>query len=186
MHYSPFSILHLSRHIRRPNPSKRIGRAFDHQSARQNILSESFIGGNEIFFFILTQDIEGADQPDSFTFLQRQIESAEAKESFVIGIRKRGIHAFLVNFNAQNFQRWIQASKTRRRFKRGARVEAIAEINEQGIRKPATSPRKKRRLIKQDKVIDAPESIRSSLAARWLTLRFLWNSTRMKSRFHRL
>ena len=79
-------------------------------------MSESFIGGNEIFFFILTQDIEGADQPDSFTFLQRQIESAEAKESFVIGIRKRGIHAFLVNFNAQNFQRWIQASKTRRRL----------------------------------------------------------------------
>ena len=45
------------------------------------------------------------------------------------------------------------------------RVEAVADVNEQGIDKQAIGPREKRGLMEQDKVIDTAESIRSGLPA---------------------
>jgi hypothetical protein len=162
----------LSDKIRRPNAPKRIRRPFYHESTWQNIVCESFVGGGKILFFILTQDVGGADQPNMLSILQWQIETTQAEQRFLIRKRQGGFDSFLIDLNTQDFQVWIHAPETRGAFERGARVEAVAKVNEQSVREQAVGPREKRGLVEQDEVVDAAESVRSGLPASGLSLRF--------------
>ena len=74
-------------------------------------------------------------------FFQRQVESAESKKSLFIGIRQCSLDAFLFDFDTQNWQLRIDLPETRRALKRGPRVEAIAEVDEQGPREQVEAVR---------------------------------------------
>ncbi len=107
---------------------------------------------------------------------QRQIESAQAEKRFVIGKGQRDFHPFLVNFHTEDFEIRIHLPKTHSAFECGSRVKTVAEVNEQGLGKPAIGPREQRGLIEQNKIVDAAESIRSGLPARRLSLWFFGNT----------
>ena len=135
---------------------------------------EMFVGGGEVGFFILTQYVEGADQTDVLAGFHRQVESAETKECFIICKRERGFDAFLVNFHAEDGEIGICSSETGGAFEGGARVKAVAEVNEQGRGEPPIGPREKRGFVEQEKIVNPAKSVGGSLAARGLPQRGFW------------
>ena len=78
---------------------------------------------------------------------------------------QRGFDAFLVYFHAEDAQVGIDASEAGGAFEGGARVEAVAEVNEAGSREQAIGPREKRGFVEQEEVVDAAQSIGGGLAA---------------------
>ncbi len=151
--------------VRRPQAAEWIRCAFDHQPARQDILRERLIGWSEILFFVLAQDIKGADQPDPFAGLQRQVESAQPKVSDLVRVGQRRFDSLFVDLHAEDGKIWIQLSESRGAFEGGASVKAVAKVNKKRISEQAVGPGEDRRLVKQDEIIDPPQSVRSGLAA---------------------
>src|SRR5687767_6611261 len=88
-------------------------------------------------------------------------------------LRKAGrLPPFPCRSPRQDRQMRVDPPETCRAFERGTCIEAVAQVNEQGTREQTVGPREKPRLVEQDEVVHAAESVRGSLAARWLSLRF--------------
>jgi hypothetical protein len=87
------------------------------------------MGRCKLLFFVLMVHIERSYQPACFALLQWQIDASPLEKRLVIGIRKRSGDTFRINFNAQDFLRWLHTSKTDSGFKRRVRVKTITVVN---------------------------------------------------------
>jgi len=170
------SLLSLDQ-IRAPNLPVRRGRALDHQSAGQDVLRQPFVGGGKIPFLVLPQHVERPDQTDVLALFQRQVESAQPEKGLFVRVRQGCFDAFLFDLDAQDRQSGVDPPETPGALERGARLKAVAEVNEQGGREQAVGPREERWLVEQDEVVDAAESICGGLPAGGLSLRLFGDAS---------
>ncbi len=111
-------------------------------------------------------------------FLQWQVEPAQAEGRLFIGKRQGLRHALPVDLHPQDPEIGVQAAEARGAFQGGPGVEAVAQVDEQGLGKRAIHPRQERGLVKQDKIVHPAQAVGSGLASGRQAFRF-FGSTRV-------
>ena len=115
-----------------PDGAGGVGGAFDHEAAGLGVAGELFPGREDFGFVVLAEDVEGADGAHGFGWFEGDVKTAEAEEGLLVGEGQGGGDTFGFDFDAQDFERGVEAPEALGGFEGGVGFGAIAQIDKEG------------------------------------------------------